>query len=375
MTFEAKEKIINYPNCRNQIYEQCRGKETILICSRSFLNRHKYDEELKPLLEASFIKYESNFSSNPSIKEIINIAEKYQESNIENLIGLGGGSAMDVAKVISVLIPAKRKKIELSSLLKNIHLLDDISPIYCIQAPTTAGTGSEVTQFAAIWDYGISKKYSLSTPKMLADKVFIDSDFLRGIPYEIALSTGLDALNQSLESIWNINRTDESVEYAINGACLSLKNLSEIEKLNEHEHIRQSFMEASLNSGRAINITRTSICHAISYPLTLEFGIPHGLACAFSMLPVLQFNEREVEEHLEKIQSVVGHSVVDIISALFEKEDLSYLFQEFIPSRDSILNLLDKMTTKGRFDNNIRHCSRPDLERILLKACEQFSIQ
>ena len=374
MTLETPEKIVNYPVCRNQIYEECRGKETVLICSSSSLNRHKYDEELKPLLEASFIKYESNFSSNPSIEEILKIAEKYRESNIENLIGLGGGSAMDVAKVMSILIPAKRKKIELNSLLQNIHLLDNITPIYCIQVPTTAGTGSEVTQFATIWDYGISKKYSLSTPKMLADKVYIDSDFLRGIPHEIALSTGLDALNQSLESIWNINSTDESLDYAINGACLSLKNLSKIEKLNENEQIRQNFMEASLNSGRAINVTRTSICHAISYPLTLEFGIPHGLACAFSMLPVLQFNEIEVEEHLEKIQSIVGRKVVDVISDLFEKENLSNLFQEFIPSRDSILNLLDNMTTKGRFDNNIRPCSRPDLERILLKSCEQFSI-
>ena len=153
---------------------------------------------LKDLFNNYEILLEHTFSSNPSIIDMDNISNKYKDESIDIIIGIGGGSAMDVAKIACVSIPARRNKYKIDDLLLQNELLRNLNAIECIQITTTAGTGSECTPFATIWDYENQEKKSLSHPKMFAKKAFIDPDFLINMPLNIALSTGLDSLNQAI---------------------------------------------------------------------------------------------------------------------------------------------------------------------------------
>ena len=159
---------------RRKIIEECFGKNTLIICSSTAFNRYIKDPELSSLFSFASVTFEHGFESNPSLTDIIKISDKYRDSSIDLIVGLGGGSAMDVAKIVSVSIPAIKKAIHIDDLLKDSALFSRFKEIDCIQVPTTAGTGSEVTPFATVWDYTSQQKKSLSHPVMYAKKAFID---------------------------------------------------------------------------------------------------------------------------------------------------------------------------------------------------------
>ena len=155
---------------RSKIIEECVGKSVLIICSSSAHSRYIKDPELSALLSSKIAKFEHGFESNPSLTDIIKISNKYRDSSIDLIIGLGGGSAMDVAKIASVSIPAIKEDIDINDLLDNPTLFSCFKAIDCIQVPTTAGTGSEVTPFATVWDYESQQKKSLSHHMMFAKK-------------------------------------------------------------------------------------------------------------------------------------------------------------------------------------------------------------
>ena len=365
--------IVSSPGARGQLASNCGSKELLIVCTQSAFERFSNDEKLSPLFSLPNCRFEHNFSSNPAMEDIVKISKKYAGTDLGLIVGLGGGSAMDVAKIASASIPAAKNGITLSELLANGSLFDTFGAIDCIQVPTTAGTGSEVTPFATVWDYDTQQKKSLSHPKMFAKACYIDSDFLIDIPLNIALSTGLDALNQALESIWNKNASDISLLYAMKAAELSLKALPKLSELSGDPNLRQELMTASVFAGVAISQTRTAICHSISYPLTLRFNLPHGLACAFSMLEVLDFNSALISKKIARISAALsGLAVEEIIISIFQKHNVSKIIQSYIPNEDSVLNIMDEMHTTGRFENNIKNCSKKDLENIIEKSCKRI---
>ena len=283
---------------------------------------------------------------------------------------------MDVAKIASMTLPAQRLNYSLEELLDDNRLMDDIIPLDCFQIPTTAGTGSEVTPFATVWDYDRGLKKSLSHVKMFPKKAFVDSDFLHEIPLDIALSTGLDALNQALESIWNINANELTKTLAVKAVSSSLRGLRRLDELGDDGAVADDLAMASLFAGLCISQTRTSICHSISYPLTLRFGVPHGLACAFSMLEVLDFNSTLVKNEIDAIEyGLDDSSLASVISEIFEKYGFYSRIQKYMSSTADIVALLSEMVTPGRAGNNIRAFSDSELKDIVVKSCLRSSLK
>ena len=234
---------------RKEIAEECIGKSVLIICSSSAYNRYTKDTELSALFSLAKVEFEHGFASNPSLTDIIEISHKYRDSSFDLIIGIGGGSAMDVAKIVSVSIPAIQKAIHIDDLLNDSALFSRFKEVDCIQVPTTAGTGSEVTPFATVWDYESQQKKSLSHPMMYAKKAFIDPDFLAQVPLEVAISTGLDALNQAFESIWNINANEFTRPLSRRAAILTLRGLPVINELSTDPELRHKLalaMESSM---------------------------------------------------------------------------------------------------------------------------------
>jgi len=224
---------------RTRIVAECVGKRVLMICSSTAYSRCKKDPELKTLFSCARTQFEHGFESNPSLADITKISNKYQDSSFDLIIGIGGGSAMDVAKIASVSIPAFQKGIIIDELLNDSTLFSRFKEIDCIQVPTTAGTGSEVTPFATVWDYDIQQKKSLSHAMMFAKKAFIDPDFLIHIPLEVAVSTALDALNQAFESIWNVNANEFTRPISRQAAVLALQSLPIIDDISNNPASRR----------------------------------------------------------------------------------------------------------------------------------------
>ena len=350
---------------RKEIIKECVGKNVLIICSLTAYNRYTNDPELSALFSLANVTFENGFECNPALTDMIEISNKYRDSSLDLIIGLGGGSAMDVAKIASVTIPAIKRDIHLDDLLEDSTLFSRFKAIDCIQVPTTAGTGSEVTQFATVWDYRSQHKKSLSHSSMYAKKAFIDPDFLSQVPLRVAISTGFDALNQAFESIWNLNANELTRMLSRQAAVLSLKSLAIINESPTNNGLRRNLSLSSLYAGLAISQTRTSICHSISYPLTLKYGIEHGMACSFSMLEVFKYNSAFIKDDIEYIRLNINQDPYTALESIFKQHEIHHHLAKLIKEKSSFSDSIDEFITTGRFENNIRKCDRSDLIRII----------
>lgn len=350
---------------RRQITDECIGKSVLIICSSTAYKRYSKDPELSALFSFAGVTFEHGFESNPSLTDIIKISNKYRDSALDLIVGLGGGSAMDVAKIASVSIPANSKGIHIDDLLKDSALFSRFKAIDCIQVPTTAGTGSEVTPFATVWDYESQQKKSLSHDVMYAKKAFIDPDFLAQVPLEVAISTGLDALNQAFESIWNVNANEFTRPLSRRAAVLALQGLPAIDEVANDPELRGKLSLASLFAGLAISQTRTSICHSISYPLTLKYGIDHGIACSFSVLEVFKYNSAFVKEDLESIELELKLDPYVVLQSIIDQHGVNAFLAKSLPNKSIFFGSIEDFVTAGRFENNIKTCNRNDLIEII----------
>ena len=174
------------------------------------------------------------------------------------------------------------------------HLIGDspldasaIMPIIAI--PTTAGTGSEVTSWATVWDAAHGNKYSLAHPKLYPETAVLDPALTVGAPRELTLATGLDALSHALESIWNVNSNPVSASYAVEAAREIIDTLPRLMQRLDDVDLRARQAHASLLAGLAFSNTKTALAHNISYDITLRSGTIHGIACSFSLPTVMRW--------------------------------------------------------------------------------------
>jgi len=281
-------------------------QKVLLITSQSIKKVGVVDKLLN-CLSGYRISIFDQIKPNPS-PEIIKEAKK--ETDL--VIGLGGGSVMDVAKVIA------------TDLKKT-----------CITIPTTAGTGSEVTPFAALYDKENKKKLSLMVN--FPDVALIDYKLTLTLPPEITASTGMDALSQAIESYWSIYSTPLTDIHAQKAISLVVKNLKNSWK--REEKARELMALAALEAGLAFSQTKTTAVHSVSYPLTIYYGIPHGLACGLTLPHFLVYNYQVsdancldkrganfVKKRIEEITSFLGAKDVktakEIIINLMKEIDL-----------------------------------------------------
>ena len=194
--------------------------------------------------------------ANPTIEFAEEMAKK--ATGVDKVISQGGGSTIDVGKYVAYKLNIPHRAI-----------------------PTTAGTGSEVTKFAVFIVDG--KKWSMEDDKLIPDEYSLIPELITTLPKEQTASTGLDALSHAIESWWSPRATEESRFYARRAIHLILNSLYDSYRNPENEVLRMNMLSGANLAGSAFNITKTSICHAISYPLTTRHKIPHGIACAMTL--------------------------------------------------------------------------------------------
>jgi len=230
----------------------------------------------EPLLEGYQVVYFNQYSSNPLLEEAVAGAKLCRELNADVVLAVGGGSAIDIAKCIVAFAAVPGQERDLATGVASL----DATVLPIIAVPTTAGTGSEATHFAVIYLDG--KKYSLASPQLMPDMAFLDPGFTDNLPPDITASTGFDALCQAIESHWSAGATQMSRAYAEEAISLLLEYLPQAVNAPQPAAREAVFRAANL-AGKAINISKTTAPHALSYTITSLYGIPHGHAVAMTL--------------------------------------------------------------------------------------------
>jgi len=215
--------------------------------------------------------------------------------DFDTVIAIGGGFTLDVAKLI---LASKCFDTCSAEVIKD---REDIIYRYCpsIFIPTTCGSGSEATPYATVWDLHNKRKFSIRSEDLVPNYAILDSHLLLSMPQQVAHSSMMDAIAHCIDSFLSVKRTEQSQLFAREALSAI------VPKLNANDHTYRDVLDLMVGAyyaGRAIAISETSLCHALSYPLTLHYGIPHGIACGMMLATAIDCHAA-LDKYLERIVS------------------------------------------------------------------------
>ena len=317
-----------------------------------------------------------DFDVNPKLTDIKKGIKIFMKNKCDFVIAVCGGSAIDIAKSINLFAANIEEPIEYIKKGKNIENKGNT----LIAIPTTAGSGSEATHFAVIYIDKI--KYSLENYFILPDYAIVDPQFTMSLPKSLTASSGIDAFSQAIESCWSINSTKESKKHAKEAIKLTIKYLPK-DVGNTSEESREAMAKAAHLAGKAINISKTTACHAISYPITSYFSVPHGHAVALTLAKMLEYNSKVTEKDLldkrgidyvrdiiKEISNLIGaknteeasKKITNLMKEIGLKTKLSKLG---IKTDEDIEIIIKNGFNPDRVKNNPRKLTKKALRKIL----------
>jgi phosphonate metabolism-associated iron-containing alcohol dehydrogenase len=374
-SFHNPTRVICVENAVDRVGELVEAERAVLVTSPGFTERgvvRRVEESMAGKLSGVL----DVVTPNPDIDEVDAILGKLRPLEPDLLVALGGGSSIDAAKLLSRSMGSDSAS-PLSDHYRRGRSLTGKSSIPVVAIPTTAGTGAEVTPTATVWDRKEKKKHSLSGDDLYPLLAVIDPSLTFGLPEDVTISSGLDAISHALESVWNRNASSISIALATQSLRLSLDALPRLKTDAGDQPARTAMMNASLMAGIAISQTKTAISHSISYPLTLDFNVPHGIACSFALPEILRFNAVADDGRLVRLASDLGHGTVGSLEA-----SLSHLLTMLVlPGEhlrkarwlDGHADMNERMLTRERAANNLRAVGPEDLTPIIDAAIARYS--
>lgn len=305
--------------------------------------------------------------ANPTTAQVEDAIAAWRGREIGTIVAIGGGSVIDVAKVLGLALAVD--DFDLVAATEPNHPWADVRPLRCIALPTTAGTGAEVTPTATVWDATQRRKHSVAAAHLFPAIAIVDPELATTQPWDVTLSTGLDAYSQCFEAILNRSAGAVSTAVAERGLTLVPDALRILARDANDLGARTAMAEAALMSGLAISQTRTGLAHSISYPLTAHLGLPHGLACAAALPAVIDFNVETDDGRLARIAARAGLSgpreVAPSVRSLFAELGVREHVRRWVAEPSAVRGLAPEMFTPGRADNNIRPVDQAGLLSVL----------
>ena len=261
------------------------------------------------LLEAALKKFEaksisvkiySDVIADPPEAVVLDAVKTAQEFGCDGVIGFGGGSSMDVAKLLAVLIKGEQS-------LADIYGVDSItgSRLPLIQIPTTAGTGSEATMVSIITT-GETTKAGVVSRVLLADKIILDASLTIGLPAAVTAATGIDAMVHAIEAFTS-KRLKNSLSDMLAREALRLMagNIRVAVREGSNLAAREAMLLGAMLAGQAFANAPVAAVHALAYPLGGNYHIPHGLSNALVLPHVLRFNGPEAANLYAELTQII----------------------------------------------------------------------
>jgi alcohol dehydrogenase class IV len=351
------------------------AKNVLLVTGRKSYIQSGAKERLEKVLDSYDVSIFNDFEPNPKIENVHRGIEYLRSIKYDAVLAVGGGSIIDMAKMVNFfgandVDPAEYLECDSKVIRKGKPL---------IAIPTTAGSGSEVTHFAVL--YITRRKYSVAHKYIIPDFSVVDPTLTESLSSRQTAISGMDALCQAIESYWSVNSIELSKMYARRAIELIISNLTQAVN-NPTKTIRVVMAKAAHLAGKAINITKTSAPHSISYPLTAYFDISHGHAVGLTLPSMMVYNygvnkdilDRRGSEYVKKTLSEIAcligaenvHDAKKRMDSLMSDIGLERkLSQLGVSSTDAIEKIIEDGFAPDRVSNNPRLLTPTALRNIL----------
>ena len=358
------------------ILNELQAAKVFLICGKKSFSDCGAEAHINKIKNVQFIRF-SDFETNPKIEDVNKGLQLFKQNRADAIIAIGGGSAIDMAKLIRYFSMGNQNEVSIEDITNYTAIDNKKAQPPFIVIPTTAGSGSEATSFAVL--YADKVKYSVADNSILPDIVIIDPLLSMSLSSYNTAVTGMDALCHAVESYWSINSTDESKEYARKSITVILNTLPDTVHAPSVE-TRLRMAEAANLAGKAINISKTTAAHAVSYTLTSYFSIPHGLAVSLLLPDLLVYNSGITEKDIVDSRGVnYVKQTIDEINKLFgekNSQNTKIVLEQFINklglstslsaynvNYDDIDIIVENINSE-RLNNNPRKVEKDDLRKI-----------
>ena len=301
--FRAPEKVYFKKGCLPVALEELAGKKKAFLVTDTFLYQNGYTKPVEEKLDAMGITHTVfyNVAPDPTLACAREGARQMQAFQPDLIIAVGGGSAMDAAKIMWVLYEHpdadyQDMAMRFVDIRKRVYGFPKMGEkAYFVAVPTSAGTGSEVTPFAVITDEESGVKYPLADYELLPDMAIVDADMMMDAPKGLTAASGIDAVTHALEAYASMLATDYTDGLALRALKLIFANLPEAyDKGAAAPRARENMANAATMAGMAFANAFLGVCHSMAHKLGAFHHLPHGIANALMIEEVLRFNASEV---------------------------------------------------------------------------------
>ncbi|MDC7245144.1 MAG: iron-containing alcohol dehydrogenase family protein [Sphaerochaetaceae bacterium] len=311
-------KVVSGRNCLMRSSKTFRqfGTKAIIICGYSSAEKNGSLADVRCALESSQIGYEifRGIAPNPTVQQVFQVSEISRANDCDFVIAIGGGSVIDAAKVVAILTKNDLTEDELFTRQE----FDSVLPLVAV--PTTAGTGSEVTQYSILTNVQKETKSFVISEKIFPQMAFLDGKYLENLPEETTIHTAVDALSHAVEGYLAVRATSHGRILALESIKLlapALKKLYKGEILSVDE--RDQLLYASMLAGIVISQSGTTAVHAVGYSLTYFKLVDHGRANGLLMPSYLDFLSGERKNEVQTILDALGLSSVQELRTMCSK--------------------------------------------------------
>ena len=338
----------------------------MLVCGKGSLRKSGVLDIIVSSLEKAGVSCAvyDRVSSDPTTSDVDEGAAFAKENGCDVIVAAGGGSPLDAAKGIGMLVTDYEKA------------APDKESLPIIAIPTTAGTGSEATRYSVITDTDRNIKMLLSTDGIIPKVAILDFAITKSLPSFMTAATGMDALTHAIESYINVNASPMTKMYSLEAIRLISKSLIPAVLDGRNEQAREDMLLAALYAGIAICSAPTALVHSMSRPLGAWFHIPHGLANAMLLSSVMEYNRPSCPEKFRGIAIAMGENVeglsvreasivaVEAIAAIADETGLPKLLSSQGVTEDKIPTLAKDAFAAGSTANNPRVPTVEEIETI-----------
>lgn len=353
------------------------GKKALIVTGKSMIGQGHMDT-LTDILTKNGVEYviDSNITGEPTDLMIDEGLRIYKENSCDFIIGFGGGSPLDSAKAIGAMVTNEGKIADYNGKV----ITKAIPPVVAI--PSTAGTGSEVTQFTIISDTKNNIKMLLKGGVLLPTIAVVDPQFTMNAPKSVTAATGLDALTHAVEAYTSKKATEFTDLYAISAVKKIFQYLPVVYKDGSNKEARAAMSTAAYEAGICINNSSVTIVHGMSRPIGALFHVPHGLSNAMLLKECLGFAVDGAYERFAELGRAVGKASVEdsdeaaakkFIDALGEICEICEVptLEEYGVKKEEFLAVTDKMAQdavdSGSPSNTRKKVTKEDVIHIYKK--------
>ena len=336
------------------IVDGYKAKNVVLITDQGVWNCG-LAEKPKALLEGAGIHVHiiNDTPTEPTVDQVNRICEAAKAFNCQMIIGIGGGSSIDTAKIVSVLCT---NDVVLGKLVKGEAELKKRG-IPTLMIPTTAGTGAEATPNAIVLVPEDELKVGIVSEKMMSEAVILDPEMTINLPKQITANTGMDALCHAIECYISKKANPLSDTYALKAVTLISRSLRKAYTNGEDLEARHDMLLGAMFGGMSIATSSTTAVHALAYPLGGKYRIPHGLSNAILLPHVMKFNLDVAQAKFKDIAIAMGLNVADLSEKMAAKTMIENLYS-LVRDLNIQFGLKDKGITEADLDIMVESASK-----------------